>query len=301
MTIFLSDQPNKAVFGTSDFAVSPVGPPEYIDASAEETCPTESAPTPEQRAADEPAKLPPAASLEVMDQLKALAQSVTQNNRASFDESGTSSLQKNGNDDSGGAPASEPPISVLPRPTGFESNRAINDRPKSGNRLLTLTGFVLAAMIGAGSSVAWQAHLKSSEEAAKAAAPAPVAPAPVIAPYLGRQLEDLAKDISSVRHGMEELAAKQQQLSAAQKQLDQLAAKQQQLTAKQEQVGQTIAKLQAMEQARQRTPVPVQTRATSVPPRHYIPPPPVEPTAQPPSPPQTASHPTPPLPVPITR
>jgi hypothetical protein len=300
MTIFLSDQPNKTVFGTSDFAVSPLKPPEYIDASAEETCPTESVPTPEQRAADEPAKLPAAANLEVMDQLKALAQSVTQNNRASFDESSTSSLQSNGSDDPGDAPAPEPPISVLPRPTGFESTQVINDRPKSGNRLLALTGFVLAAMIGAGSSFAWQAHLKSSE-LAKAPAPAPVAPAPIIAPYLGRQLEDLAQDIGSVRHGMEELAAKQQQLSAAQKQLDQLAAKQQQLTAKQEQVGQSIAKLQAMEQARQRTPAPAQTRATSVPPRHYIPPPPVEPTAPPPSPPQTASHPTPPLPVPITR
>ena len=234
-----------------------------------------------QRAADEATEAPSAASLEVMDQLKALAHNVTQGTRASSGQDDASPVQSNMSEgadasDPGEPQAPEPSISVFPRPTGFEDNQVINDRPKSGSRVLILAGFAVAAVIGAGGTFAWQTHL-TSNDAATAAAPAPVAPAPVVAPYVGRQLEELAEDISSLHHRMEELAAKQQQLAAAQQQLDQLAAKQQQLTAKQEQAGQSIAKLQALEQARQRTPAPVQPRAAVVPPRPYVPPPPVEP------------------------
>ena len=299
-----SSQLNKPTFGTSDFAVSAVDSREYIDATAEETCPAEFVPMPKpdtgpQRAADEATEAPSAASLEVMDQLKALAHNVTQGTRASSGQDDASPVQSNmseGADASGpGEPqAPEPSISVFPRPTGFEDNQVINDRPKSGSRVLILAGFAVAAVIGAGGTFAWQTHL-TSNDAATAAAPAPVAPAPVVAPYVGRQLEELAEDISSLHHRMEELAAKQQQLAAAQQQLDQLAARQQQLTAKQEQAGQSIAKLQALEQARQRTPAPVQPRAAVVPPRPYVPPPPVEP---PPPAPRTAAHPIPPLPIP---
>jgi len=298
-----SPQLTKPAFGTSDFAVSSVDAREYVDATAEETCPAESVPISEQRAADDAVEAPSVASLEVMDQLKALAHNVTQGSRDPFDQSDASSLQSNESEEADasdpvGPQSPEPSISVFPRPTGFESNQVINDRPKSGSLVLTLAGFAVAALIGAGGTFAWQSHLKSDDLAA-AAVPAPIAPAPVIAPYLGRQLEELAEDISSVRRGMEELAAKQQQLAAAQKQLDQLAAKQQQLATKQEQVGQSIAKLQTLEQARQRTPAPIQSRAAPVPPRPAIvPPPPVEATVSPPPPPQTASHPVPPLPVP---
>ncbi len=292
----LSTQPNKLTFGTSEFSVSPVGSPEYIDATAEETCPAASAPTSEmdkisQRAAGEPTQAPSVASLEVMDQLKALAQNVTQTNQASSDQSNTS--EDAGAGDPGGSQATEPSISVFPRPAGFESNQVINDRPKFGNHVLILAGFAVAALIGAGGTFAWQAHFKSND-VATTAAPTPVVPAPTIPPYLGRQLEELAQDVGSVRRRMEELAAAQQQL-------DQLVAKQQQLAAKQEQVGQSIAKLQALEQARQRTPPPVQSRAAPVPPRPSVPPPPIEPTTQPPLPPRTAAHPIPPLPVPSTR
>ena len=297
-------QLNKPTFGTSDFAVSAVDSREYIDATAEETCPAEFVPMPEpdtgpQRAADEATEAPSAASLEVMDQLKALAHNVTQGNRASSGQDDASPVQSNMSEgadasDPGEPQPPEPSISVFPRPTGFEDNQVINDRPKSGNRVLILAGFAVAAVIGAGGTFAWQTHL-TSNDAATAAAPAPVAPAPVVAPYVGRQLEELAEDISSLHHRMEELAAKQQQLVAAQQQLDQLAARQQQLTAKQEQAGQSIAKLQALEQARQRTPAPVQPRAAVVPPRPYVPPPPVEP---PPPAPRTAAHPIPPLPIP---
>src|ERR1051325_9557339 len=81
MDTSLSARLNKPTFGTSDFAVSSVDPSEYIDATAEETCPAESAPMSEpQRAAGEITETPSAASLEVMDQLKALAQNVTQAN-----------------------------------------------------------------------------------------------------------------------------------------------------------------------------------------------------------------------------
>jgi hypothetical protein len=304
MDTSLSEQQNKPTFGTSDFAVSPAASPDYIDVSAEETCPAESVPMPEQRTADEAAEAPSAASVEVMDQLKALAQNVTQGNRTSFDQDEASSVQSDKSEEAGagdprGSPATEPSISVFPRPTGFESNPVINDRPKSASRALILAGFAAATLIGAGGTFAWQAHLKSNDVAA-AVAPASVPPAPVVAPYVGRQLEELAEDISSLHHRMEELAAKQQQLAAAQQQLDQLAARQQQLTAKQEQAGQSIAKLQALEQARQKTPAPVQTRAAPLPPRPYVlPPPSVEPAMQPPPPPpRTASHPIPPLPIP---
>ena len=299
-----SSQLNKPTFGTSDFAVSAVDSREYIDATAEETCPAEFVPMPEpdsgpQRAADEATEAPSAASLEVMDQLKALAHNVTQGTRASSGQDDASPVQSNMSEgadasDPGEPQAPEPSISVFPRPTGFEDNQVINDRPKSGSRVLILAGFAVAAVIGAGGTFAWQTHL-TSNDAATAAAPAPVAPAPVVAPYVGRQLEELAEDISSLHHRMEELAAKQQQLAAAQQQLDQLAARQQQLTAKQEQAGQSIAKLQALEQARQRTQAPVQPRAAVVPPRPYVPPPPVEP---PPPAPRTAAHPIPPLPIP---
>jgi Skp family chaperone for outer membrane proteins len=296
-----SPQPNKPTFGTSDFAVSTVEPSGYIDATAEETCPAASVPMSEpdkrpQHAAGEAAEAPSAASLEVMDQLKALAQNVTQGDRASFVQSDAPSVQSNmsegadASDPAGSSQATEPSISVFPRPTGFENIQVINDRPKFGNQVLTLAGFAVAALIGAGSTFAWQAHLKSNDVAI--AAPGPVAAAPAISPDVSKQLEALAQGISS------ELAVKQQQLAAAQQQLEQLAAKQQQLAAKQEQVGQSIAKLQALEQARQRTPAPVQSRAAPVPPRPSVPPPPVDP---PPLAPRTAEHPIPPLPVPMAR
>jgi Skp family chaperone for outer membrane proteins len=294
-----SAQSNKPPFGTSEFAVSPIESSEYIDATAEETCPAESILISEpQRTAGEATEAPSAASLEVMDQLKALAQNVTQGDRASSAQSDASPVQSNmsegeGAGDPGGSQAAEPTISVFPRPTGFENIQVINDRPKFSNQVLTLAGFVVAALIGAGSTFAWQAYLRSND-VATTAAPAPVAAAPAISPDVSKQLEALAQGISS------ELAAKQQQLAAAQQQLEQLAAKQQQLAAKQEQVGQSIAKLQALEQARQRTPAPVQSRAASVPPRPSVAPP-VEPTTQPPIPPRTEAHPIPPLPVPMTR
>jgi hypothetical protein len=296
MDTSLHSQPNKPMFGTTDFAVSPVESPEYVDATAEETCPAESA-SMSGRATESPS----VASLEVMDQLKALAQNVTQNNHGSSDQDVSHSQSDMSEDaassDAGGSRAPEPSINVFPRPTGFENNQVITERPKFG-KVLTLAGFAAAALIGAGGTFAWQTHFKS-DDVTTAAAPASAVPAFVVPPYLGRQLEELAQDVSSVRRRMEELAAKQQQLAAAQQQLDQLAAKQQQLAAKQEQVGQSITKLQTLEQARQRTPAPVQSRAAPVPPRPSPPPPPlVEQTMPPPLPPRTAAHPIPPLPVP---
>ena len=302
MDTSLIGQRSKPIFVTSDFAVLPVDPSEFIDAAAEETCPAETVPKSEQPSADKITEAVSAASLEVMDQLKALAQNVAQSNGASSVQDDASvqsderedtpedSREDTGASDPGEPQAPEPSISVFPRPTGFESNQVINNRPKFGNRVLALAGFVVAALIGAGGTFAWQDHLKSNDVAA-AVAPAPVAAAPVIPPYLGRQLEELSQDISSVQRRMEELAAEQKRLAALQQQFEQLAVKQQTLATKQDQTGQSLVKLQALEQARQRTPAPVQTRATPVPP------PPVQP-AMPPPPPQTAAHPVPPLPVP---
>src|SRR4029079_12568821 len=183
--------------GTSDFTVSPVDSSEYIDISAEETCPAESVPMPELRADGDAVESTPLASLEVMDQLKALAQNVTQGNRASLDESNASSVQSDKSEeadasDPGASQAPEPSISVFPRPAGFENNQVIIDRPKFGNRALTLAGFAVAALIGAGGTFAWQAATHS--DVANAGATGHIAPAPLIAPYLGRQLEELADD-----------------------------------------------------------------------------------------------------------
>src|SRR5262245_15405383 len=302
MDTSLIARPNKPIFGTSGLAVSPADSSEFIDAAAEETCPAETTPMPEVPAADAAREAVSAASLEVMDQLKALAQNVTQGNRASSvqDDASVQSDESEGTgaNDPHESQAPEPSITALPRPTGFDNSQSqvINHRPKF-RKVLTFAGLAAAALIGAGGTFAWQEHLKSID-VATAAAQAPIPPAPIIAPYLGRQLEELSDDISSVRRDMEALAAKQQQLTDTQKQLDQLAAKQQQLAAKQEQVNQSIAKLHALEQARQKTSAPVQTRAAPVPPRAYVPPPPVEPAVQPPPPPRTASHPIPPASIP---
>src|SRR5262245_42597821 len=161
MDTSLITQPNKPIFGTSGFSVSPVDSSEFIDAAAEETCPAETTPMPKRPAVTEAVS---AASVEVMDQLKALAQNVTRRNGASSDERNDPSVQSDASEkisegtreDTGATDldkpqAMGPSISVLPRPTGFESNPAINDRPKFGGRVLTLAGFVAAALIGAGS------------------------------------------------------------------------------------------------------------------------------------------------------
>ena len=79
----------------------------------------------------------------------------------------------------------------------------------SATRFSTLAGFAAAALIGVGSTFAWQAHLKSND-VAMTAVPAPVAAATAISPDVSKQLEALAQGISS------ELAVKQQQLVAAQ-------------------------------------------------------------------------------------
>jgi hypothetical protein len=139
-----SPQLNKPTFGTSDFAVSAVDSREYIDATAEETCPAESVPMPEpdtgpQRTPDAATETPSAASLEVMDQLKALAHNVTQGNRVSASQDDASPVQGSMSDgadasDPGEPQAPEPSISVFPRPTGFENNQG-NYRPKSGSRV----------------------------------------------------------------------------------------------------------------------------------------------------------------------
>ena len=50
-------QSNKPTFGTSDFAVSPVDTREYIDATAEETCPAESVPMSEPQRSARPVRL----------------------------------------------------------------------------------------------------------------------------------------------------------------------------------------------------------------------------------------------------
>jgi len=283
-----ASQPGRPTFGTSAFARSPEESTAYVDATAEETCPAPEPDNTAKRSADATA-----ASPEVMDQLKALAQNVTRSQRALPERRSMSDDTNVGA--RGAAPAAEPSIRVLPRPAGFQDTLAGDRASSFGRRARTFAGIAAAALIGAGGTLAWKAHVKPGDVAIPARPPAPAAPA--ISPDLVKQLDALAQDIGSVRRGIDELSAKRGQLAALQQQLEQLKATQQQLAAKQDQVGQSLAKLQALEQARQRAPAPV-ARATPVPRPSTPPPTPVEPAPPPPLPPRTASHPVPPLPIP---
>jgi hypothetical protein len=232
-----------------------------------------------------------------------------------------------------GSQTMEPSICVTPRPSAFGSDPFASDRRSIGQQAgLTLVGLLTAALIGVGGTFAWQSyHVRTMtpsnaadqqrsalavQVSAPGAAPSqpgpvaqatPPAAAPEAAPELAKQLESMVQDLTLVRRGVEQLAAKQEQLAAAQQQLEQLVAKQQQLAARQDQMAQSIAKLQTREQnIRQRITAPPASRAVLPPPpslSRVVPPPsrtPPEPATQLSSAPapRPEPHPLPPLPIP---
>jgi hypothetical protein len=110
------------------------------------------------------------------------------------------------------------------RPMKPSIQRVASDRPSIGRRIFrTLVWFFVAILIGIGSTLAWQSHGDAvrgmvvaraptlawllSVSATKSPALAATSPDPV------QQLEPLASNLDAVRRSVEQLAAKQEQMS----------------------------------------------------------------------------------------
>ena len=168
-----------------------------------------------------------------------------------------------------------------PRPSVVKNNPLTSERRSIGRRIFrTLARFFIAVLIGVGATLAWQSHGDEAREMVRTQAPSLVWLLPVsttkspaddqgataaTSAELVQQLKPLTLDLAVVRHSLEQLAAKIEQLGV-----------------KQEQMVQNIATLQAVEQdITQKVSSPLQSRAAS--PRK-----PPQPTAQSSSvPPQT--------------
>ena len=160
-------------------------------------------------------------------------------------------MAREGSDFSAGLGAVEPPIRVSSRPSDFKNDQVANVRPSIGRRTLrSLARFFIAALIGVGATFAWQSHGDEAKEMVRTWAPSlssawqsygdeakeivrawtpslgwlasvsttksPPAPAPAAAatsPELMQQLEAMVHDLTAVRHSVEQLADKQEQMA----------------------------------------------------------------------------------------
>lgn len=115
-----------------------------------------------------------------------------------------------------------------------ENKRSAGKRPSLVKRMVQATArFVVAVLIGVGATLAWQAYggqaramLATMDPSLAWLAPLPGAqPSPAAAAVssvdLVQQLKPLAADIAAVRHDLDQLGAKQEQLAANQGQLAQ--------------------------------------------------------------------------------
>jgi hypothetical protein len=110
------------------------------------------------------------------------------------------------------------------RPSGLKDDHVASGRPSIGRRMFrSLARFSVAVLIGIGATLAWQSHGDAAREMVVAEAPslgwlfsvsttkppamAATAPDPV------RQLEPLAFNLDVVRRGVEQLAARQEQMA----------------------------------------------------------------------------------------
>ena len=168
-----------------------------------------------------------------------------------------------------------------PRPSVVKNNPLTSERRSIGRRIFrTLVRFSIAVLIGVGATLAWQSHGDEAREMVRTRAPSLARLLPVsttqspaddqgataaTSAELVQQLKPLTLDLAVVRHSLEQLTTKIEQLGV-----------------KQEQMVQNIATLQAVEQdITQKVSSPLQSRAAS--PRK-----PPQPTAQSSSvPPQT--------------
>jgi len=157
------------------------------------------------------------------------------------------------------------------RPSGAKNDKFKSERQSIGRRIVrTLARFFIAVLIGVGVTLAWQSHGDKAKEMVRTWAPSLAWLLPVAAtksplddqgaatsPDLVQELKPLMLDLAIVRHSLEQLDAKVEQLGV-----------------KQEQMVQNIATLQAVEQdITQKVSSPHQSRAAS--PRK-----PPQPTAQ---------------------
>ena len=124
---------------------------------------------------------------------------------------------------------------ALQRGSYAESNRATSKKPSFVKRTVRATArFVVAVLIGVGGTFAWQAYgdqaramLATMDPSLAWLAPLPAAqPSPAAAPTvssadLAQQFKPLAADIAALRHDLEELGAKQEQLATHQGQMAQ--------------------------------------------------------------------------------
>ena len=150
-----------------------------------------------------------------------------------------------------------------PRPSVVKNNPLTSERRSIGRRIFrTLARFFIAVLIGVGATLAWQSHGDEAREMVRTWAPSLVWLLPVsttkspaddqgataaTSAELVQQLKPLTLDLAVVRHSLEQLATKVEQLGV-----------------KQEQMVQNIATLQAVEQdITQKVSSPLQPRVAS--------------------------------------
>jgi hypothetical protein len=111
-----------------------------------------------------------------------------------------------------------------PHPSRLNDREVASDRPSIGRRVLrSLTRFSIAALIGIGATLGWQSYGDAAKEMVIAQAPTlawllsiSTTKPPVVAttsPGPVQQLEPLAFNLDIVRRGVEQLAAKQEQMA----------------------------------------------------------------------------------------
>ena len=111
-----------------------------------------------------------------------------------------------------------------PHPSRPNDREVTSDRPSIGRRMLrSLTRFSIAVLIGVGVTLGWQSYGDAAKEMVKARAPTlarllsiSTTKPPVVAttsPDPMQQLAPLALNLDVVRHAVEQLAAKQEQMA----------------------------------------------------------------------------------------
>jgi len=111
-----------------------------------------------------------------------------------------------------------------PHPYRFGERQATSGRPSIGRRIVrSLTRFSITVLIGVGATLGWQYYGDAAKEIVVARAPTlawllsiSTAKSPVVAatsPGPVQQLEPLASNLDVVRHSVEQLAYKQEQIA----------------------------------------------------------------------------------------
>ena len=113
---------------------------------------------------------------------------------------------------------------ILSHSSRLNDREVASDRPSIGRRMLrSLTRFSIAALIGVGATLGWQSYGDAAKGMVIAQAPTlawllsiSTTKPPVVAatsPDPVQQLEPLALNLDIVRHSVEQLAAKQEQMA----------------------------------------------------------------------------------------